>query len=139
VLLTKELEEDIVELTNQGYTVLEEIKDALISENIPVIDIEMYERRARKRNKSLTILKLTIKSRNPPETIHLGQEVLKCEQVIDKPRQCQKCWKFGHPQKYCRNENVCVICWSKDHNIDCCPSKGDKNKPKTCLNCKEPT
>ena len=84
-------------------------------------------------------MKITIESRTPPPKINIGQETLNCQPVIDRPRQCQKCWKFGHPQRYCRNENVCVICLDTRHNIDRCPLKGDKKNPKECLNCKEKT
>ena len=55
-----------------------------------------------------------------------------------KPRQCYKCYKFGHVRKYCNsNKSYCTHCGNADHNIAIhCPAAKEGKSP-CCLNCKD--
>ena len=54
---------------------------------------------------------------------------------IERPWQCFKCQQFGHSAKYCKNNDVCLIC-SGRHNLKDCHNKEDISKRK-CANCGE--
>jgi hypothetical protein len=56
-----------------------------------------------------------------------------CEAASAK--QCFKCYQFGHPQRYCRNQASCGWCSSRDHLEADCPHKKEEINPK-CSNCK---
>ena len=139
VLLTKNLKEEVLEMESEEEDVQKILREALIEEGVPVNKIEYFTRSSRKRQRqiSLMFLRITVNSRNPPEEIVLGSELLQCREVKEKPTQCHKCWKFGHPKKYCRGENMCVLCGKRDHNIETCPLKSCKIKNVICINCGE--
>ena len=139
VLLTRNLKEEIEEMEQEQIDVNEKLKEALIEEGVPVETIVHYTRKSRRghRSTSLMFLRITVNSRTPPEEIILGSELLLCKQVKEKPTQCHTCWKFGHPKKYCKGENMCVLCTKTDHNIDYCPLKTKAITNAICINCGE--
>ena len=111
VLLTRNLKEEIQEMEQEQIDVNEKLKEALIEEGVPVETIVHYTRKSRRghRSTSLMFLRITVNSRTPPEEIVLGSELLLCKQVKEKPTQCHTCWKFGHPKKYCKEENMSYV------------------------------
>ena len=110
VLLTKNLKEEIQEMEAKGINVKGKLKEVLTEEGLLVETVDYYTRKSRRgRPTTLMILKITVNSLTPPEEVVLGSELLQCKKVREKPTQCRKCWKFGHPKKNCRGENMFYI------------------------------
>ncbi len=79
------------------------------------------------------IAKITFKRHELPSEIYLGGEKLRVREYRPLPRQCQNCWRFGHPAKHCRTEQHsrrCPLCAQTGH------SRNDCNATTyTCANC----
>ena len=59
-------------------------------------------------------------------------QLLTVKEYIPTPRQCNKCWKYGHSIKYCKTDfYTCPICSTKGHQKDDCTQKNLK----ICTNC----
>lgn len=58
-------------------------------------------------------------------------EALKLNKFIP---QCKRCQRYGHTQKYCQHEPICVKCAGKHLTSDCRKSQND---PPKCFNCAE--
>lgn len=63
----------------------------------------------------------------------LGHEVT-VEPPNKKPRQCHRCQKWGHAQRYCHGQLKCVKC-AGDHYTTTCPRERNSSEPPTCANC----
>ena len=102
------IKEEIQEMEEKGINVKGKLKEVLTEEGLLVETVDYYTRKSRRgrRPTTLMILKITVNSRTPPEEVVLGSELLQCKKVREKPTQC---WKFGHPKKYCRGENMYVL------------------------------
>ena len=75
---------------------------------------------------------LTFATPTPPEFIKIPYvKQIPVRMFIQKPLQCFKCWRFGHPQSKCQANAVCRHCGSQAHE-GACPT------PTKCGNCKGP-
>lgn len=63
----------------------------------------------------------------------LGHEVT-LEPPIKKLRQCYRCQKWGHAQRYCHGQLKCVKC-AGDHYSKTCSRDRNCSEPPTCANC----
>ena len=54
----------------------------------------------------------------------------KVKPYIPPTYQCQNCWRFGRPAKYCRSTARCPLCTSPGHTRTNCPST-----IRICANC----
>ena len=109
------------------------IKENIELQDIKIQDLQTYIRPPRGiRKYPLRIAKIVFAGRTLPERVVIGGEALSVKEYIPSPRQCGKCWKYGHGIKYCRSENfVCPICGEHGHLKNSCNSN-----TKLCVNCK---
>lgn len=63
----------------------------------------------------------------------LGHDVT-LEPPIKKLRQCHRCQKWGHAQRYCHGQLKCVKC-AGDHYSTTCSRDRNCSEPPTCANC----
>lgn len=63
----------------------------------------------------------------------LGHEVT-LEPPNKKVRQCHRCQKWGHAQRYCHGQLKCVKC-AGDHHSKTCSRDRNCSEPPTCANC----
>lgn len=71
----------------------------------------------------------------PPERVFVGLYTFKTEPFIPTPIRCNKCQKFGHKTKNCRNDHkTCARC-AGAHEIESCPAQKADAK---CANCGGP-
>lgn len=73
---------------------------------------------------------------NLPHEIKLRISLHFIRQFIDRPQQCNKCFKFNHSSEKCNSEQICVTC-SLCHTGTCtspvrCSNYGGNIKPTTC-------
>ena len=111
----------------------EKIKRNLLMQGHKIRDITTYTRPPRGGRKySIRIAKITFEGRVLPDTVVVGGQRLSVREYVPAPRQCVKCWKYGHGYKYCKVElYVCPICGVGGHQKDNCTDKINK----TCINC----
>ena len=109
------------------------IKENLECQNFDVVDVFNFVRPPRgKRTHELKVSKITFKGRVLPSTVIIGGQRLEVREYISNPRQCGKCWKYGHPGKYCKNvEDACPICSQTGHKREAC-----NIEPPSCSNCR---
>ena len=65
----------------------------------------------------VTIARIAFKGQDLPDGAFC-----KVKPYIPPSRQCQNCWRFGHPAKYCRSTACCPLFASSDHTHLNCPS-----------------
>ena len=106
-------------------------------QDLPASNAEYYTMKSSRSKKDLHFVKLTFETRTLPTYMYVGFERVKVKEVLPKPRQCQICWKFGHPSKYCHSNPCCPICGENNHNFDSCHYKGNKSYHGHCPNCNE--
>ena len=99
--------------------------------NIPVENVTTFYAKNRRTNgPDLKIAKISFGSHELPKDIQLAGHNLEVRPYTSRPRQCNKCWRYGHPTKYCRSDSAyCVKCSQDGHNDADCP-----NDIK-CVNC----
>ena len=110
------------------------ILNHLQEQNIPVSKVNIFTKTSR-RGKELLFASITFESRVVPPKIRIGFKKVEVREDIPKPRQCQVCWKFGHPAKYCTSAPCCPICGKANHNLSTCPHKGEHTYKGHCPNC----
>ena len=71
---------------------------------------------------------LTFATPIPPKKVKVGYHIATVR--AQKPRQCFKCYKFGHGKNSCRNKDVCSKCSSSEHRHTECTESTPK-----CPNC----
>ena len=103
-------------------------------QDLPVSKVRVFEKSTR-RNKQLLCACITFDSRSLPSEVRLGFEYLKVREDIPRPRQCRKCWKFGHPAEHCRGTSCCPICGAENHTLESCPQSGNHSYKGHCPNC----
>ena len=110
---------------------------ALIQENLadcptPVLRVVTYILRDRTDSSRCTrIAKITFKGSDLPTHIRLAGRRLPVRQYVCRPRQCTKCWKFGHQTNNCRAaHSTCSDCGSTTHTAASCSSITI-----SCVNC----
>ena len=130
VIIPDDIECEGVDFLNWGP----KIKKNLNLRNISVGNVTTFFAKNRKTNgPSLKIAKIAFDSHETPKEIHIAGHILEVRPYINKPRQCGKCWRFGHPAKYCRNESIyCLKCGQPGHDISKC-----NNNITHCANCGE--
>lgn len=80
-----------------------------------------------KRGKNGTFV-LTFATDEAPESIKVGAIPTPVRMYYPRPRQCTKCYMFGHLTAVCRNKAVCPRCGG--------PPRGERcDKPLKCANC----
>lgn len=78
-----------------------EKSNPLILENVrlsssPITDITTYVRPPRNQNqRGFHVAKLTFKSHQLPDVIHIAGQQLEVRPYWQSPRRCRKCWKYG--------------------------------------------
>lgn len=116
-------------------TELNKIKGVLKSVSIPVIRVHQMQSKVEKKDGTILVLavvpyddegKAILKVRQI-----LGHEV-KMEPPLTKPRQCHRCQKWGHSQRYCQAKMKCVKCAGEHLSKKC--EKNSEEPPK-CANC----
>ena len=119
---------------NQFPDCSEKIKENLNMQGFKVRDLATYNRPPRgNRKHTLRIAKIAFKGRILPETVVIGGQRLSVREYVPAPRQCSKCWRYGHGYKYCQTElDVCPICGAEGHQKDNCTN----NSNKKCINCR---
>lgn len=107
---------------------------ALLKDEYDAINVTCYTLPARGRRKFATsIAKIAFHRHDIPSTVYLGGELLPVKPYRPPPRQCQNCWRFGHPEKHCRSSPRCPLCAKSDHTrLDC------QAQTRNCANCSGP-
>lgn len=107
---------------------LSELKIEL--EEMNELKVHEIRRFIRNKNPTTTVL-VTIIGTELPEKIKLWYQKIQINRFIDRPTQCHNCWNFGHPLKYCKEDERCSNCGlTKDaeHETPC-------SAPPKCRNC----
>ena len=109
------------------------IKENITLQNYEIREVTTYTRPPRGNRKyELRIAKIAFEGRDLPDTIVIGGQRLTVREYLPKPRQCIKCWRYGHGIKYCNSDlYVCPICSTKGHQKDNC----NQRTRKICINC----
>ena len=119
----------------------DEIESCLLAQceaqGLPVSSVKHIEIKSRKSKRILHLARLIFESRTIPDYIYVGFEKVKVREDLPRPRQCQNCWKFGHPAEICRASPCCPICSSVYHQLESCTFRGDQSFRGRCLNCNE--
>lgn len=128
--------EGVIFCRDLKYATDEEILDELAEQK--VINI----RRAKKKNElgleyETGLYFVTFDSRELPEQLRVGYEMLEVRPFIPEPMRCFRCMKFGHTQKFCKKPEeggkICGNCSEKEHVNR---AKGEKcNASPKCTNC----
>ena len=79
-------------------------------------------------------IKITLKSFELPDRVHIYRVPMRVSQFVDKPFLCKNCKSYGHLKKHCRAEKVCERCY-QNHEVKDCPKK----QQVTCKGCKSYT
>ncbi|XP_061710797.1 uncharacterized protein LOC133520421 [Cydia pomonella] len=115
-------------------TCLNALKEDIESLKIPVVRLHKMHTKQTKKEHPLLVLVIIpnegCEKLMQVETL-MGQSV-KMERPIAKPRQCHRCQKWGHSQRYCHGQVRCVKCAGKHLSSKC---KKDPNEPPKCANC----
>ena len=129
IVLPNSIETGDTEFSKSG----EKIKENLRIQGHQIKDVCTYVKPARNNRKyPLRIAKITFEGRNLPEIIVVAGQRLFVKEYVPAPRQCNKCWKFGHGVKYCNADvYICPICSMRGHQKDNCTNKSNK----ICINC----
>ena len=100
--------------------------------NIPVESVTtFYAKNRRSKGPDLKIAKISFGSHELPKDVKLAGHNLEVRPYIGRPRQCNKCWRYGHPTKYCKNDlSYCAKCSQTDHTTTNCDSEILR-----CVNC----
>ena len=95
----------------------EKIKENIKIQGHEVRNVDTYIKPARgNRRYPLRVAKITFEGRILPDMIVVAGQWLSVREYIPAPRQCAKCWKYGHGSKYCKSDIfVCPICGRKGH------------------------
>lgn len=112
----------------------ERILNHLLLQDIPASKVTIFRKTSRRKT-TLVCACITFESRTIPPTVRIGFEKVKVKEDIPKPRQCRKCWKFGHPAQYCNSTPCCPICGVPNHPMESCPHEGNQSFKGHCPNC----
>ena len=123
VILSPKYEED-------GIPRNQEIEENLKLRGYNIRKVQVYEIPSRKFHKSMKIAKITFEGQTLPRNIKIEGMNKEVRPYVPKPLQCNKCSRYGHLTKHCRNEEICAFCSSSSHTTkwNCC------EEPK-CINC----
>ena len=106
----------------------------LLRDEYDAVSVTCYILPARgKRTRPTNIAKISFKRHELPDAVYIGGEHLRVKPYRPPPRQCQKCYRFGHPAKHCRSSPRCPVCSDPTHTrLDCQASTS------ICPNCRGP-
>jgi len=123
VILSPKYEED-------GIPKNQEIEENLKLRGYNIRKVQVYEVPSKKFNKSMRIAKITFEGQTLPRNIIIEGMNKEVRPYVPKPLQCNKCSRYGHLTKHCRNKEICAYCSSSNHTTkwNCC------EEPK-CINC----
>lgn len=111
------------------------IKEELKSVSVPVIRVHKMQTKEERSDDTMLLLAVVPYDDEGKVILRLtkllGHDV-KLEPPKDKPKQCYRCQKWGHSQRYCHGPIRCVKC-SGDHLSKKCEKKPEVD-PK-CANC----
>lgn len=101
-------------------TTLEELKEEIEAENdLKVHSLRRFTRKINREQTPSELVLVSVFGRLLPESIKLWMISRKIKLFVDRPRQCQNCWEYSHPTKYCRNEKRCKRCGKSHPQIEC--------------------
>lgn len=114
-------------ITNQ------EIQDNIIS-TLPVLDVYRFSRRSITTEGQIQYLptqtvKITFRGQTLPQYVFLYSVRFAVDKYQQPILQCKNCYKYGHPNKYCRNQTTCSKCGDKHHTTKC------SSYTLKCINC----
>ena len=99
----------------------ESIKENLEAQDLPIVSVACYTIPPRgRRTQTARVARICFDSRSLPDNVIIGGRRLTVKPFVNRPRQCNSCWKFGHPNRYCRSTPVCPKCAASDHTKDAC-------------------
>ena len=110
----------------------DDIKENLECQGIKVKHVNTYVRPPRgRRTTPLRMARVCFDSRVLPETVIIGGQRLSVREYFPAPTLCGKCWRFGHPLKFCKDDNItCPLCGNENHSKENCSGIV------SCRNCK---
>lgn len=116
-------------------TCLKTLKEDLKSMNIPVLRIHKMHTLQTKRPHPLLVLAV-LSNEDGKKLLDvkelLGHQV-KIENPVPKAKQCHRCQKWGHAQRYCHGIVKCVKCAGLHASAKCI--RDPKKEPPKCANC----
>ena len=113
------------------------IKHQAQAQDLPVSDVIVFPVTSKRSGKTLQIAKFTFETRALPPKITIGFREVPIKEDLPKPRQCQRCWRFGHRTEVCDGVPCCPICSSHEHDVLSCPDRGNTAFKGLCPNCGE--
>lgn len=117
-------------------TDLNEVKSELLKMSIPVMRVHKMSTKESAKQPPLLVL-VVVPYNDEGKKIFVVKKILghdvKLEPPKPKLKQCHRCQKWGHSQRYCRGVVKCVKC-AGDHFYKKCPRDASKEPPK-CANC----
>ena len=128
IIVPEDIESEGVDFLNWGPKILNNLK----LHNVSASKVDtFYAKSRRPSGPQLRIAKISFDSHTLPTEVCLAGRILKVKPYSGRPRQCNKCWRFGHPRKYCRSNTIyCLKCSKAGHeSFHCTLSKIQ------CVNC----
>ena len=133
IVIPNDIECEGIDFLHWGPKILKNLK----LHKVPAVNVAtFYARNRRRGGPDLRIAKIAFESHDLPLEIPLAGRRLEVRPYVSRPRQCTKCWRFGHPAKYCNNETqFCLKCSFPNHDhLNCsntfirCVNCGEKHK-----------
>ena len=128
IVVPEEIEYEDEDFLKWGPKILNNLK----LHNIPAIKVDTFYAKSRRPNgPKLRIAKIAFNCHNLPHEVRLVGRILGVKPYVGRPRQCKRCWRYGHPDKYCTsNEASCKKCSKSGHDHTTC-----KSTVIQCVNC----
>ncbi|KAJ8727559.1 hypothetical protein PYW07_001678 [Mythimna separata] len=117
-------------------TDLNQFKEALKSVSIPVIRVHEMHMKAQRKDNNILIMAVVPYNDEGKAILKVTQILghnVKLEPPKNKPRQCHRCQKWGHSERFCKGNWTCVKC-AGDHMTKKCERNSEEEPPK-CANC----
>lgn len=120
-----------------------EIQEGLSSQGV----INVFKINKKGTTSPTALIILTFNGRSHPSSITIGYAVIEVRKYIQNPMRCQKCQKFGHTKKSCKEQEICGVCALPDNEhtecsvencLICVEANGVKHYvcgPISCANC----
>lgn len=116
---------------------LNKVKDAMIAASIPVERFHKMNAKVENCKSKYTTILVVV-----PENDE-GRKLLKVKSIfgnmvyveppLPKSKQCYRCQKWGHSQRYCRGRIKCVKCAGEHLSSEC--KRDPEQEPAKCANC----
>ena len=68
----------------------------------------------------VNIATIAFKWQDLPDSVYIGGAFYRIKPYFPPLLQCQNCWRFRHPAKYCRSTARCPLCASPGHTCTNC-------------------